>query len=238
MIVTDISAARRVSIITSKRGKTKRSFATERICESCGDYIKRNGHECNRRYCATCKQNTETGHLRFIKPLQNESVSTEKVLYVFYDFETTQDNKYSEKATVHVPNLVCLQQFCLKCESINIVEQDCSQCGRRIHSFWQDSVWDLESYLCEQPPWANKVIAIAHNAKSFDLHLILNRAILLKWQPQILINGMKIMCMKFEHMVFLDSLCFLPLPLPKLPVTFGLTSSKSWYLIISIQMEI
>jgi hypothetical protein len=42
-------------------------------------------------------------------------------------------------------------------------------------------------------------------------------------------NGMKIMSMKFEHMTFLDSIRFLPLPLRKLPEAFGLTSSKSWF---------
>jgi len=29
----------------------------------------------------------------------------------------------------------------------------------------------------------NKVIAIAHNAKAFDLQFIMNREILLKWRP-------------------------------------------------------
>jgi hypothetical protein len=42
-------------------------------------------------------------------------------------------------------------------------------------------------------------------------------------------NGLKIMCMKFEHMVFVDSVSFLPLALRKLPEAFGLSSSKSWY---------
>jgi hypothetical protein len=122
----------------------------KRICESCGGLIKRDGHECNRRYCATCGQQRETGHLCFIKLLQNEPVSKENVLFVFYDFDTTQDTKYSEKATVHVPNLVCVQQFCSQCESTEDVEKDCSRCGRRIHSFWQDPVGDFLSYLCEQ----------------------------------------------------------------------------------------
>jgi len=39
---------------------------------------------------------------------------------------------------------------------------------------------ELLSYLTERRAWANKIIAIAHNAKAFDLHFILNRAILLK----------------------------------------------------------
>jgi hypothetical protein len=39
----------------------------------------------------------------------------------------------------------------------------------------------------------------------------------------------EIMCMKLEHLTFLDSLSFIPLPLGKLPKAFGLASSKSWY---------
>jgi hypothetical protein len=96
----------------------------KKICESCGGLITRNGQECNRAYWITCRQNREIGHLCFMKPLQNEPVSTDTVLYVFYDFETTQDTKYSEKATALVPNLVCLQQSCSQSESIEDFEQD------------------------------------------------------------------------------------------------------------------
>ncbi|GFG33651.1 hypothetical protein Cfor_01531 [Coptotermes formosanus] len=42
-------------------------------------------------------------------------------------------------------------------------------------------------------------------------------------------TGVKIMCMKVEHITFLDSLNYLPFPLRKLPDAFGLTSRKSWY---------
>jgi len=35
--------------------------------------------------------------------------------------------------------------------------------------------------------------------------------------------------MKMEHLVFLDSVSFLPCHLRKLPETFGLTATKSWY---------
>jgi len=52
---------------------------------------------------------------------------------------------------------------------------------------------------------------------------------MLKWKPELILNGLKIMCMKMEHLVFLKSVCFLPCPLRKLPEAFGLTASKSWY---------
>jgi hypothetical protein len=42
-------------------------------------------------------------------------------------------------------------------------------------------------------------------------------------------NGLKIMCMKMEHLVLLDSVSFLPFPLRKLSEAFGLTAHKSWY---------
>jgi hypothetical protein len=68
------------------------------------------------------------------------------------------------------------------------------------------------------------VVAIAHNAKAYDLHFILNRAILLKWQPELIMNG-KIMSMKVEHLHFLDSVSCLPTPLRKLPQAFGLSAT-------------
>jgi hypothetical protein len=74
-----------------------------------------------------------------------QSVNNNNILYVFYDFETTQNKRYSEKATVHVPNLVCLQQFCLRCEGIADIDEDCEQCGVLWHSFWEDPVGDLST---------------------------------------------------------------------------------------------
>ena len=74
------------------------------------------------------------------------------------------------------------------------VGRDCVQCSKRKHSFWDDPFGDMVSYLCEPRPWANKIVAIAQNAKTFDLHFILNRAIFLKWQPELIMNGLKIIC--------------------------------------------
>ena len=135
----------------------------------------------------------------------------------FRFFETTQDTKHSDRTTEHVPNLVCLQQFCSKCENISEIEQDCIQCGKRIHSFWDGPVGDMLSYLCESRPWAEKVFVIAQTAKVFDLHFIQNRAILLKCQVELIMNGLKIMCIRVEHLVFLDTVSFLAFALRKLP---------------------
>ena len=42
-------------------------------------------------------------------------------------------------------------------------------------------------------------------------------------------SGLEIMCMKMEHLVFLDSVSFLPCALRELPEAFGMSASKSWY---------
>jgi len=154
-------------------------------------------------YCANCRQNKETGHFCYLQPLKNE-LPRGDVLFVFYDFVTTQDTKFSDKATVHIPMLVCLQQFCTDCEMQDDIDMDCARCRRR-HSFFEDPVGDLLSYLCEPRPWCNKVVAIAQNAQAFDSQFILNRAILLKWTPAVILNGLKIVSIKMHHLHFLDS---------------------------------
>jgi hypothetical protein len=111
----------------------------------------------------------------------------------------------------------------------DVIETDSDRRGRRQHSFFDDPVGDLLSYLCEPRPWCNKVVAIAHNAKAFDSQFILKRAILLKWNPELILNGLKIISMKMQHIHFLDSISYLPMPLRKLPEAFGLSSSKSWF---------
>jgi len=58
-------------------------------------------HECNKVFCANCKQKRDAGHLCCLRPLKDALPdASDKVLYVFYDFETTQNNLYSDKATL------------------------------------------------------------------------------------------------------------------------------------------
>jgi len=139
-----------------------------------------------------------------MQPLKNALPSADKVLFVFYDFETTQDTKISETAKLHEPIIGCLQQFCTACEIQDDFERNCARCCKRQHSFFEDPVGDLLSYLCEPRPWCKYVVAIAHNAKVFDAQFILNRPILLKWKPELILNGQKIVSMKIQRIQFLD----------------------------------
>jgi hypothetical protein len=96
----------------------------------------------------TFKQNRATGHLCFMIPLKDVlPAKANNVLYVFYDFETKQNRTYSDTAKEHVPNIVCVQQFCARCEEIEDCSIDCGRCGRRMHSFWNDPVGDPLTYV-------------------------------------------------------------------------------------------
>jgi hypothetical protein len=123
-----------------------------------------------------------------MQPLKNKLPRSDDFLFVFYDFEPTHNTKFSDKAHVYVPVLICLQQFCTVCEMQDDIGIDCERCGRRRHCFFKDPVVCLLSCLCETPPWCKKVVAIAHKAKAFDSQLILNRAIFLKLNPEIILN--------------------------------------------------
>ena len=210
---------------SEKKGSTV--CKQKKCCGKCAALItERKRHECNKRWCEKCGESRENGHLCFMRTLRNVLPTSDTVLFVFYDFETTLDTKYSYSATVQVPNLVCLQQFCSKCEKVQDISIDCEQCGRRKHTFWDDPVGDLLTYLCKSRPWCNKIVVIAQNAKAFDLHFILDRAIFLMWKPKLILNVLKIICV--EHLTFIDSISFMPCSLRKLPEAFRLTVTKSW----------
>ena len=51
----------------------------------------------------------------------------------------------------------------------------------------------------------------------------------MKWQPELITNGLKFMCMKRANLTFLHSVLFLPFSLCKLPEALGITVTKPWY---------
>ena len=73
-------------------------------------------------------------------------------------------------------------------------------------------------------------MAIAHNAKAFDLLFVPNHLVRMKLLPEFLImNGQNIICLKVENVTWIDTLNYIAMPLRKLPEAFDLTAQKSWY---------
>jgi len=107
---------------TNKLGK--KTVCEKKNCATCNTFISDKKHECFKPHCTIGNQNREIGHFCFMQPLKNELPRGYDVLYVFYDFETTQDTKFSENATQHIPILVCIQQYCAICEMQDDIETD------------------------------------------------------------------------------------------------------------------
>ena len=108
-------------------------------------------------------------------PLSDRAPRNDKILLVFYDFETKQNAKCTDTWFERVPNLVWVQKSCAMCK--DEADVDNQRCSKRKHSFWTDPVGDLISYTFKFRPWADRVVAISHKAKTFELHSVLNRLV-------------------------------------------------------------
>ena len=116
--------------------------AQKRNCAKCdGPLDDRRKHECFKSFCRNCQKNREFGHLCYMAPLANKLPKSDNVMFVFYDFETTQDTRISDSTTLHVPNLVCLQQFCSQCEMQADIDTDCERCSGK-------TPWATCSLIC------------------------------------------------------------------------------------------
>jgi hypothetical protein len=77
-----------------KKGNKKSVCERKRFCRSCDEFIvPGKKHECDKHYCETCKANKERGYFCYVQPLKNVLPSSDRELYVFYDFETTQTTR-------------------------------------------------------------------------------------------------------------------------------------------------
>ena len=108
-------------------------------CRECG-VMEGRDNECNKQFCLQCLKNRDSGHKCYMSPLSDKAPLNDEVLYMFYDFETTQDTNCGDNSYEHVPNLVCVQQFCAVCEDDSDMDVDCWRCGKR-KQFLDRSGW-------------------------------------------------------------------------------------------------
>jgi len=104
--IENLEVARVLKNKANNLGGGKSAFEKVRNCAVCNLCVTRKKHECFKPFCTNCRQNMEINHLCYMQPLKNELPSSDDVLFVFYDFETTQDTKFNESATLRVPMLV------------------------------------------------------------------------------------------------------------------------------------
>lgn len=215
-----------------------------RICGECyAPYAVRlnQPHTCGEKFCNICNGMRDINHLCYMAPskkvAKNRNKRSEKILYVFYDFESTQSESYSEidGASLHKANLCAAQQTCDSCSDSDDISIPCVSCGPRQFTFESENcVESFMQYLTKINRKFNKVIVIAHNMQGYDGHYCLrymynnNHSWAIK-EDSLVINGTKILKMASGRFLFIDSLNYFMTPLSKLPKMFKLEEVKGYY---------
>lgn len=212
----------------------------------------RRTHVCGVKYCMMCRCDRPVQHNCFIPPIeirddQNEDEGEgegenkkkrKQILFVFYDFETVQDKLMSGSTNKfeHSINLAIAQQACEHCKTKEDINEDCINCGKRMHIFLGEKSLDMfMQYLTDSiDSKFKKIVCIAHFMKGFDGQFCLRYIYQHneKWglsEKSLIINGTKIMKIAVGRFVFLDSLNYLCSPLSKLPKMFGIRYKKGWF---------
>ena len=205
------------------------SFKPEKVCSKiekcllCGKF-KVFSHICNGKWCMFCKKEVDLSHKCYILTekenfeMNENSVKTTKG-FIFFDYEAMQTESN------HEINLVCATRKCLNC----INEQVCSDndCSDYVFTNNQEfCIWLFND--------KNKnFIALAHNMRSYDGYFIMNyivsNVLPNEKLPEIVLNGSKILVIRFANITIKDSINFLPMGLAKLPKCFELTELKKGY---------
>ena len=149
-----------------------------------------------------------------------------RVAFVFYDFETRQDETLEGTTSVkkHVPTLCVAQQICEACAQNNDMSVRCRWCGVREFVFRNDPVKYFVDFATRRTKYFKQIICIAHNAKAFDAQFILKYIVekCVNLAPKVILNGTKIVVLTVGHTKFIDSVNYMPMRLSDLPKAFGL----------------
>lgn len=201
-------------------------------CKNCyrtyKNYKGRKVHTCGEFFCKVCKDHFSSPHLCFMKKdKKTNPPSAEKIMFVYWDTETSQDTLINEQnvqnGTRHIVNLLVSQSQCNNCSDVTDVNHVCQLCGDRQQIFVNDPIKSFLDFLALPRKAFKKIICIAHNSRAFDTQFILNYVMkAMSVKPVVIMRGAQIISMEIGHVKFIDSLSFLTMSLAKLPKTLGL----------------
>ena len=205
---------------------------THKTCLQCqGQYavIKGKRHRCGYAKCNVCKEYVYINdHRCYIQPVvEEEPIQTEEgggckvapppPLFVYADIEAFQNEE-----KVFIANLLCYSSS--EEEEIHVIDGD--HC---VLNFLQE-LDDLAEVPDNNEQQQREVIVVFHNLKGFDSVFVIKE---LYDQQRSLENqltvGAKVLSFKTGPLTFIDSLCFLPMPLASFPATFNLTELKKGF---------
>ena len=208
-------------------------------------------HVCGEAFCNNCRKMyvaEEDNHKCYMRSVtsKKEKTSGKCRRFIFYDFESM----VTANGT-HIPNLVIARSVCEECGntdgenmetcprcgsrcdicSDNLYREPCNTCGLREVVFRGPDTVNLFCKWLFSDQHQN-VTVVAHNARSYDNYFLYRYLIENSIVPEVIFNGCKIMYCRVKgslNIKLLDSLNFLPMPLARLPKSFGLKELKKGY---------
>ncbi|CAH3126339.1 unnamed protein product, partial [Porites lobata] len=198
-------------------------------CQAQYTVVRNQRHRCGYAKCPACQEWVSIqNHKCYIQPVEDEHEETEPTeegggsmvappppLFVYADFEAMQNAE-----GVFVANLLCYSSSVDT--TIHVLDgEDCAlQFLRDL-----DDLTDVPD--CEGE---REILVVFHNLKGFDGMFILHE--LYQQQREVvdqLTVGAKVLSFRSGPLKFIDSLCFLPMPLASFSSTFNLTELKKGF---------
>jgi hypothetical protein len=126
----------------------------------------------------------------------------------------------------HDPNLIVASRLCNECLCNTDI---CDKFECKTFVFKTNEEFGTWLFTTKNKNY----IAIAHNMKSYDGFFLKEFKIKNKLPtdnvPEILLNGSKLLVIKFMGIKIIDSINFIPMALSKMPKTFGLNELKKGF---------
>ena len=190
-----------------------------RKCNICSQ-IKTRKHVCgdSSHWCKNCDKSVYDDHRCYMLNEKDPEKKKDKFKgYIFFDFEAYKGE------TNHVVNLAMAQRVCRNClES----QTRCAACKHvyKFENIEKFCAWSLKQ---------RNTIQIAHNLKGYDgifiFNYIMKNLLPSDTPPSVIMNGTKIIQMKFRNIKFLDSYCFIPMALSEFANSFELNELKKGF---------
>jgi hypothetical protein len=156
-----------------------------KYCDLCGQIYIGKQHVCiGEKYCVNCKVVVKEEHKCFQK--RDKIINSKRKPFVFFDYECYQKN------FKHVPNHIVAKKVCVSCLDNKSLQCTCENVEFKNNNDFCEWLFENEEEL----------IAICHNFKGYDssfvMEWILENMTSLDKTPDVLMNGSKILSLKFR----------------------------------------
>jgi hypothetical protein len=133
------------------------------VCRNCSYFVTFDSkHECFKKFCTYCNKKQPSGHSCYVAVLKPSKLSNK--YFTFSLIRSAHKTLKSVMGLLSMYRTSYVLSRCSKRVNVDDVNVDCEQCGKRVHTFWQDPVGKFIDYFRQSRPFADKIYVISHNS--------------------------------------------------------------------------